>query len=148
MRIKHLSGNRQNGQSLVEFALVIPIFLLLLFGLIDLGRLVYINNAISEGAREGTRWGSVQASSPTLNAAGRTAVGTHAKDSMAAVPDPTVSVKCYDKLDPVMTVELAVCGKGDTLVVRVDSPVSMLTPILAQFVGPRTYTAISTTAIN
>ena len=30
---------RQEGQSLVEFALVIPIFLLLLFGIIEFGRI-------------------------------------------------------------------------------------------------------------
>ena len=50
------------GQALVEFALVIPIFLLLLFGLIDVGRLVYMNSVLSQAAREGTRLASVEAS--------------------------------------------------------------------------------------
>ena len=48
-----------SGQALVEFALVLLPMLLLRFGLLDVGRLVYINNAVSEGAREGSRWGSV-----------------------------------------------------------------------------------------
>jgi len=43
------------GQSLVEFALVLPIFLLLIFGLIDLGRGVFAYNAIQNAAREGVR---------------------------------------------------------------------------------------------
>lgn len=145
MRIKR-AGNRSHGQSLVEFALVIPLFLLLLFALIDMGRLVYINNAISEGAREGTRWGSVQTNVLTLNAAGRTAVGTHASNSLAAVPNPTVTVTCQDKLDA--SLKATTCQKGDILVVQVASPVSMLTPILAQIVGPRTYSAISKTTVN
>lgn len=43
------------GQSLVEFALVVPLFLLLLFGLFDLGRGVFAYNAIQNAAREAVR---------------------------------------------------------------------------------------------
>jgi Flp pilus assembly protein TadG len=50
------------GQSLVEFAIVIPVFLFLLFGLIDVVRLVYLNSTLSQAAREGARTGSVEAS--------------------------------------------------------------------------------------
>ncbi len=132
------------GQSLVEFALVIPIFLLLVFALIDMGRLVYINNALSEGAREGARWGSVDLRS--VDAAGRAAVETHAKNSLAAVPNPTVNVTCLDGVGGLSYV--TICGSGDVLVVKVESPVTMLTPILAQMVGPRTYTAISKVTVN
>ncbi len=50
-----------HGQGLVEFALVLPIFLLVLFGLIDVGRLVYMNSVLSQAAREGARVASVEA---------------------------------------------------------------------------------------
>ncbi len=53
---------RPKGQGLVEFALIIPIFLLLLVGLIDVGRLVYMNSVLSQAAREGARLASVEAS--------------------------------------------------------------------------------------
>jgi hypothetical protein len=43
------------GQSMVEFAVLAPIFFLLLLGTIDLGRAVYTYNAISNAAREGAR---------------------------------------------------------------------------------------------
>ncbi len=46
---------RHSGQSMVEFAVLAPIFFLLLLGTIDLGRAVYIYNTISDAAREGTR---------------------------------------------------------------------------------------------
>jgi len=46
---------KHSGQSMVEFAVLAPIFFLLLLGTIDLGRAVYIYNAISDAAREGTR---------------------------------------------------------------------------------------------
>jgi Flp pilus assembly protein TadG len=126
------------GQSLVEFALVIPIFLLILFALIDMGRLVYINNAIAEGAREGARWGSVY-----NRASNATSVQSHAAGSLAAVPDPAVSATCVEANNPGTT-----CGSGDILVVRIATPVTMLTPIVAQIVGPQTYTAVSKTTIN
>jgi Flp pilus assembly protein TadG len=50
------------GQTLVEFALVLPLFLLLIFGLIDVGRLVYMNSTISQAVREATRVAAVEAS--------------------------------------------------------------------------------------
>jgi Flp pilus assembly protein TadG len=46
---------RHSGQSMVEFAVLAPIFFMLLLGTIDLGRAVYIYNTISDAAREGTR---------------------------------------------------------------------------------------------
>ncbi len=50
------------AQSLVEFALVLPVFLLILFGVIDGARLVYINSQVSQAAREAARVASVEAS--------------------------------------------------------------------------------------
>jgi hypothetical protein len=52
----------RNGQTLVEFALVLPIFLVMFFGLIDVGRLVYMNSTLSQAAREGARLAAVEAS--------------------------------------------------------------------------------------
>jgi hypothetical protein len=49
------------GQGLVEFALVLPIFLVMLFGLIDGGRYVYLNSVVSQAAREGARLATVEA---------------------------------------------------------------------------------------
>lgn len=46
---------RRGGQSMTEFAVLAPIFFLLLLGTIDLGRGVYIYNTISDAAREGAR---------------------------------------------------------------------------------------------
>jgi hypothetical protein len=46
---------RPRGQGLVEFALVIPIFLLIVIGLFDLGRAVFINNGLGNAAREAVR---------------------------------------------------------------------------------------------
>jgi Flp pilus assembly protein TadG len=57
-----LKSRRQEGQALVEFALIIPIFLLVVVGLFDAGRLVYTNSALSQAAREGARLAATEAS--------------------------------------------------------------------------------------
>jgi Flp pilus assembly protein TadG len=43
------------GQGLVEFAFVLPIIVLLIFGTIDLGRAVYAYNTLAESARQANR---------------------------------------------------------------------------------------------
>jgi Flp pilus assembly protein TadG len=48
------------GQTLVEFGLIIPIVLLIMVGLFDLGRIVFINNSLSDGARDGARHASTR----------------------------------------------------------------------------------------
>src|SRR5688572_6481536 len=45
----------KRGQSLVEFALIFPIFILVLVGLFDLGRAVFAYNTISNASRESVR---------------------------------------------------------------------------------------------
>ena len=47
--------SNKKGQSLVEFALVLPLFVLLIVGVFDLGRAFFAYIAISNAAREGTR---------------------------------------------------------------------------------------------
>lgn len=45
----------QRGQSLVEFALVIPIIVLLLVAFVEIGRAVFAYNTIANAARQGAR---------------------------------------------------------------------------------------------
>ena len=50
---------RSSGQSLVEFALVLPLFLLILIGMIDVGRAIWANNSVANAAREAARYAIV-----------------------------------------------------------------------------------------
>ncbi len=47
------------GQALVEFALVLPILILIFMGTIDLGRGIYAYNVVANAARDGVRYGIV-----------------------------------------------------------------------------------------
>ncbi len=50
----------ESGIAAVEFALVLPLLLLVLFGTIEFGILMYDQSVITNAAREGARWGAVQ----------------------------------------------------------------------------------------
>ena len=54
---------RDDGaQSLVEFALLLPLFLLVVTGIFDVGRAVWQENSLAYAAREGTRYAIVHGS--------------------------------------------------------------------------------------
>lgn len=53
----------QRSQALIEFSLVSPVLLLLLFGIIDLGRAIFYYDTISHAATEGART-AIRASTP------------------------------------------------------------------------------------
>jgi Flp pilus assembly protein TadG len=66
MRVRSawLSSNRNSaGQTLVEFAMVASVFLLLLFGIIQMAYAVYNYNTVCSAAREAVRYAIVH--SPT-----------------------------------------------------------------------------------
>ncbi|HEY1162754.1 MAG TPA: TadE/TadG family type IV pilus assembly protein [Candidatus Dormibacteraeota bacterium] len=45
----------QSSQALIEFALISPVLLLLLFGIVDIGRAVFYYDTLNHAAREGAR---------------------------------------------------------------------------------------------
>ena len=46
------------GQSAVEFALVVPVFLLLVFGVMDFGRLLFVQENVQQAVALGARYAS------------------------------------------------------------------------------------------
>jgi Flp pilus assembly protein TadG len=55
LRRRAAGAGRHRGQTLSEFALVIPLVILIFMGIFDLGRAVYAFTTISNAAREGAR---------------------------------------------------------------------------------------------
>ena len=51
--------SQERGQSLIEFAMVLPILLLLAMGTIEFGRAYYQYNTLSKSVREGARYMSM-----------------------------------------------------------------------------------------
>jgi hypothetical protein len=56
--------NRQRGQNLVEFALILPILLTLVLGILNFGYFFFVHTSIVHAAREGVRLGMVSPEDP------------------------------------------------------------------------------------
>ena len=61
--MKLYNHKNEKGQALVEFALIFPVFMLLLFAIIEFSRLWETTNVVTSAAREGVRVASVTAPS-------------------------------------------------------------------------------------
>lgn len=53
------------GQELVEFAIIFPVLVLFLFGVVDMGRLFHAITVITNAARVGARYGTAEACTVT-----------------------------------------------------------------------------------
>ncbi len=96
-RITRRKGEREGGQSLVEFTLVLPIFLLVLFAIVDFGMAFHAWIAVTNSAREGARLGAVRGSATEIeqrvwDTAGTLEQGKLTVDVTNAEGDPGDSV--------------------------------------------------------
>lgn len=52
---KYKGKERERAGALVEFAIIFPIIMLLLFGVVEFGRVMMVQNMVTSAAREGSR---------------------------------------------------------------------------------------------
>ena len=115
--LKRLTGRlrkREDGQSLVEFALVLPIFLLVLFAIVDFGMAFHAWITVTNSAREGARIGVVHASAAAIEQRVRDTAGTLNQDNLS------VSVSNADDQGG---------QPGESVVVDVSYSYSLMTPL-------------------
>jgi len=67
MKIKKSLFKDKKGQALIEFALVLPILLLVLLGIMEFGRMIMTVNVLNQAAREGARIGAVTSDADSLD---------------------------------------------------------------------------------
>jgi len=58
------SGRGSQGAATVEFALVLPLFLVLFFGVLDFGLTMYAKGVITHASQEGARFGTIYRLNP------------------------------------------------------------------------------------
>lgn len=63
--MKEIRIAKERGQDLVEFAVALPVLLLLLLVIIDLGRITYAYSALHNAVREGARYGVIHYDDPS-----------------------------------------------------------------------------------
>ena len=141
--------SRDRGQALVEFALVLPVFLMLLMGVFDLGRGIYMYNGVAQAAREIARVTSVypcQGTPCTLgNSAQTAAVIQTQKGLVPNLGSPTFS--CVDIDGSASTVSTVSCLAGEQVKVVIVAPYSPVTPLLS-LIGTWNMQSTSTVSVQ
>jgi hypothetical protein len=142
---------RSRGQALVEFALVFPIFLLILFSIIDFGRYVYYVQILNNAAREGARYAIVHGSIG-IPSSGPPPLGFTSSDPMAnnvkavvrrhavGVVGSTAVLRIYADYPDFYN------RRGDRVTVSVEYDFDSIIPIVP--LPPITITGESTLVIN
>ncbi|HOC21491.1 MAG TPA: TadE/TadG family type IV pilus assembly protein [Anaerolineae bacterium] len=127
-----IKKREKSGQGLVEFALILPLLLLILLGIFEFGRVLFIYSNLFNAAREGARYG---VTSPR-NYGG---ISARAQEFIALVPTDEVDIWVwYDSgPDTGTTTDPAEVVAGISRVnVQVQYDVEALTPLFDPFIGP------------
>lgn len=104
-------GGGERGQSLAEFALVLPIFLILIFAIVDFGMGFHSWITVTNSAREGARLGAVRADAPSIEQRVRDTADT------------------LDQAQLTVSVTNAQGDPGESVVVDVDYQYDLITPL-------------------
>lgn len=127
---------KEDGQSIVEFALILPVFLLILCGIIDFGWMFYNQLTLNNACREGARYAVVN----TADGADMAAITTHIENSSKNVFDKDgveINVAYSSPGDPT---------EGD-VTVTLKAEITFFTPVLSSVLG-KTKTITSTVTMK
>lgn len=124
--------NGEKGASLVEFALILPLFLLLIFGMIEAAWAFAQTNDVHHGVREGARLAAVN-HDPDANAGTNDVLtGTCERLGLVAGSAPTITLTATDSNGD------GFIGRGDTgtstIQVNYQSLTGFLDPIFGSLV--------------
>jgi hypothetical protein len=154
---------RSRGQSLVEFAFVVPIITLLAFGFIDIGRAVITFNTVASAARDASRVAAVNQLDPVSGpwqcnenkpvedvntpgwtfrgcglVAGKTAGVAHGDIAVSYAAPPGVTLTCTP----------GSLNVGCIVTVTVTAHYFPITPVAGALIGPVTMTSASSMPIE
>lgn len=140
MRIGHApteSRTRETGATLVEFAIIAPLLLILVFGVIETGRAIFAYTTVWSAARDGARAATTSesfASCDNIEAAALVRVFTVQLESADITieytdPDGTLLADCQGGTPP----SPAVIPSGSLVSVNVEGTFDSVVPILSNF---------------
>ncbi len=132
-RLRAHHRNRSLGQSLVEFALILPIFLLFFAAALDLGRVFYANITLNNAAREGAFQAALTpelyvADQPCNQATNRVVcrIQNETTGSMITIAPTDIDMTCSAG---------CVEGAGSLVTVDVRGKFRLITPLLSMVFG-------------
>jgi hypothetical protein len=135
----------QLGQGLIEFALVLPVFIFVLVALFDLGRAVFAINTLGNAAREGARLAIVNQDVPTIIARAKS------QTQIVELEDPSVAVGFYQlgaDGSPDLANPCDLVAVGCIAVVSFEATYRPITPMIANLVFASGVTFESRSVLN
>ena len=155
MKIWKLNPKKSKAQALVEFAIVLPLLMLLLYGLLEAGRILFLYSTVVTASRQAVRYGSTtgagtngvfryQDCAGIKNAASRVAfLGPF--DTITIEYDTGPGYSPFDTCDGT-TDNISLVGNSNRVVVTVSEPFTPIIPLIVP-ITPRTITARSARTI-
>jgi Flp pilus assembly protein TadG len=129
---RRLGSRTDRGQTMVEFAMILPVFVLLLVGIFDVGRAIYAHHTLNNAAREAGRLAIVdQYEDHVLDEALAAATGV---DVVRADVSVTYELPGGGACTTVGTDQIVRC----VAVVTVPYTYEAATPIIGGLIGPIT----------
>jgi Flp pilus assembly protein TadG len=123
--------NGANGQGLVEFALILPILLLLTIGALDIGRAFFVKVVLENSAREGAYYlvYNIETGKANTFALTKAAVQIEAQNSGITIAAEDINVQCMQGA----TINNA-CPSGSMVIVTVQNEIELMLGIFSD--GP------------
>ena len=128
-----------SGNALTEFALIFPLFVLMLCAVVDFSRLFYTQTTLQNAVRQGGRYASTGNHQPDPQHSGQTLSRIDSiklVTQQAAIGLSTTNVQVSSAVGG----SGSAGGPGDTVTVSLTSNVQLLTPIIGSFFTNGVYT--------
>lgn len=121
---KSKKDKKEDGQAMVEFALILPVFLLILCGIIDFGWLFYNQLSLNNACREGARYAVVH-----------TAEDGETLSIINHIENTTTTVFANDGVDISVTYSSPNDPTSGDITVSMEAEISFFTPVLSTILG-------------
>lgn len=144
-KVRALHARRSRGQAMVEFALVLPIFVLFLVIAIDFGRVYYSYVAINNAAREGAAYAGLNPTNQ-MGTEARANQETNTQGQGGESP-LVVTRECANSLGVTIACTTAAQSSGNSVTVAVEEQFTFLTPLVNNFFNNFTMRATATSLV-
>ena len=136
--IRRLKG--EDGQDIVEFALVLPILAMLLFGIIDYGWIFYNQARVGNAARDGARFAVMNYKEAEASKGALTTEAYLQKQVEDNVKDVLPGNLQTTDADLTVTVGKVTNAPGDEkIVVTVSAKIKLFTPVVSTIIHSQRY---------
>lgn len=122
----------EKGQSMTEFALLVPLLLLLICGIIDVGRMMYGYLHLNMAAQETVRKGGIGRTDAEMTAFAKSYVRLGSSTNLKITISPAQTNR----------------KSGDYVTVKLEAPMPFLTPLISKILPSPVITADSTIRVE